>query len=152
MPQQTVYYAQLDDEIFGPFALETIIDMHLTPDIPILSSETNEWKQACDYSELIDSLDLSFYEVNEEAQESVNDNSEPIYSNRVAPSFNERSMFYIRRGGNPYGPYNLEALASVSLTEDTDISLDGMTTWFKVREITGLLNTLVAIERMGTDS
>ena len=148
MPQQTVYYAQLDDEFFGPFALETIIHMHLTPDILVLSSETNEWRQACDYSELIDSLDLSLYEVNEEAQESGTDATEPIHSNRVAPSFNERSMFYIRRGGNPYGPYNLEALASVSLTEDTDISLDGMTTWFKVREITGLLNTLYAIARM----
>ena len=148
MPQQTIYYAQLDDEVFGPFSLETIIDMHLTPDVLVLSTDTNEWKQACDYSELIDSLDLSLYEMNEGSQESGDVDSESIYVNRVAPSFNERSMFYIRRGGSPYGPYNLEALASVSLSEDTEISLDGMTNWFKVREITGLLNTLDAISRM----
>lgn len=43
---QTLYYAQLDEEVFGPFALETIVNMHLTPDILVLSSETNEWKQA----------------------------------------------------------------------------------------------------------
>ncbi len=152
MPQQTLYYAQLDDEFFGPFALATIIDMHLTPDVLVLSTDTNEWKQACDYSELIDSLDLSLYEINEDAHESGNDDSEPIHANRVAPSFNERSMFYIRRGETSYGPYNLEALSSVSLSEDTDISLDGMTTWFKVREITGLLNTLDAITRMETVS
>lgn len=148
MPQQTLYYAQLDDEFFGPFALETIIDMHLTPDVLVLSTDNNEWKQACDYSELIDSLDLSLCEMNEGSQESGNVDSESIYADRVAPSFNERSMFYIRRGGSPYGPYNLEALASVSLSEDTDISLDGMTNWFKVREITGLLNTLDAIAQM----
>ena len=145
MPQ-TLYYAQLDDEYFGPFSLETIADMHLTPDVSVLSTDTNEWRQAGEYAELIDSLDLSLYEINEEDNPYVD--NEPIAPNRVAPSFNERSIFYIRRGGNPYGPYNLEALASVSLSEDTDISLDGMTSWFKVHEISGLLNTLVHIANM----
>ncbi len=142
MPQ-TLYYAQLDEERFGPFALETIADMHLTPDILVLSSATNEWMEAGEYPELIDSLDLSLYEINEEAN--MENDQDSIASDRVAPSFNERSIFYIRRGGNPYGPYNLEALASVSLSEENDISLDGMTNWFKVHEITGLLNTLEAI-------
>ena len=142
MPQ-TLYYAKFDDEYFGPFSLETIVEMHLTPDVSVLSTETNEWRQACDYLELIDSLELSLYEINEE--DNSDENVKPITSNRVAPSFNECSIFYIRRGENPYGPYNLEALASVSLSEDTDISLDGMTSWFKVREISGLLNTLEAI-------
>ena len=36
MPQ-TLYYAQLDNEYFGPFSLETIVDMHLTPDVLVLS-------------------------------------------------------------------------------------------------------------------
>lgn len=146
MPQ-TLYYAQLDDEYFGPFSLETIVDMHLTPDISVLSTDTNEWREAGEYPELIDSLDLSLYEINEE--DNSDEDVEHIAQNRVVPSFNERSIFYIRRGGNPYGPYNLEALASVSLPEETDISLDGMTTWFKVREISGLLNTLEAIANMG---
>lgn len=145
MPQ-TLYYAQLDDEYFGPFSLETIVDLHLTPDVSVLSTATNEWRQAGEYAELIDSLDLSLYEINEEANS--DDDVEQITPNRTAPSFNERSIFYIRRDGNPYGPYNLEALASVSLSEDTDISLDGMTSWFKVREISGLLNTLEAIANM----
>jgi len=145
MPQ-TLYYAQLDDEYFGPFSLETIADMHLTPDVSVLSSATNEWRQACDYPELIDSLDLSLYEFNEE--DSPSEVTESTITNRVAPSFNERSIFYIRRGGNPYGPYNLEALASVSISDETDISLDGMTTWFKAREVSGLLNTLGAIANM----
>lgn len=149
MPQ-TLYYAQLDDEYFGPFSLETIVDMHLTPDISVLSSDTNEWRQACEYPELIDSLDLSLYEINEEV--SSDEDIEPVTQNRVAPSFNERSIFYVRRGGNPYGPYNLEALASVSLSEETDISLDGMSSWFKVREISGLLNTLEAIAKMANTS
>lgn len=149
MPQ-TLYYAQLDDEYFGPFALETIIDMHLTPDISVLSSDTNEWRQACEYPELIDSLDLSLYEINEE--DSSDEYIDPVTPNRVVPSFNERSIFYVRRGGNPYGPYNLEALASVSLSEETDISLDGMSSWFKVREISGLLNTLEAIAKMTNTS
>ncbi len=147
---QTLYYAQLDDEYFGPFSLETIVDMHLTPDISVLSSDTNEWRQACEYPELIDSLDLSLYEINEE--DSTNEDIDPVTPNRVAPSFNERSIFYVRRGGNPYGPYNLEALASVSLSEETDISLDGMSSWFKVREISGLQNTLEAIAKMANTS
>ncbi|MDE5561672.1 MAG: hypothetical protein K2J00_07750, partial [Bacteroidaceae bacterium] len=36
------------------------------------------------------------------------------------------------------------ALASVSLSEDTEISLDGMVTWFKLCQIPGLLNALDA--------
>lgn len=145
MPQ-TLYYAQLDDEYFGPFAFETIAGMHLTPDVSVLSTDTNEWRQAGEYPELIDSLDLSLYEINDDSQA---DTPEPPAPPRIAPSFNERSIFYIRRGGNPYGPYNLEALASVSLSEETDVSLDGMTSWFKVHEISGLLNTLAAISNMG---
>lgn len=147
MPQ-TLYYAQLDDEYFGPFSLETIVDMHLTPDVSVLSTDTNEWRQAGEYPELIDSLDLSLYEINE--YDNSDEDNEPIVPIRVVPSFNDRSIFYIRRGGNPYGPYNLDALASVTLSEDTDISLDGMTSWFKVREISGLLNTLEAIANMET--
>ena len=41
MPQ-TVYYVQLDDDFFGPFALETVMGTHLTPDVLVLSSDTNE--------------------------------------------------------------------------------------------------------------
>lgn len=146
---QTLYYAQLDDEYFGPFALETIAAMHLTPDISVLSSDTNEWRQACEYPELINSLDLSLYEISED-EDSSEEYQEPTPSapNRVPPSFNERSIFYIRRGNTPYGPYNLEALATVSLSEDTEISLDGMSSWFRAREISGLLNTLTAISGM----
>lgn len=145
MPQ-TLYYAQLDEEYFGPFSLETIVDMHLTPDVSVLSTDTNEWRPAGEYPELINSLDLSLYEIS--AEDNADDNIEHIAPNRVVPSFNERSVFYIRRGGNPYGPYNLEALASVSLSDETDISLDGMTSWFKVYEIPWLLNTLAAIANM----
>lgn len=144
MPQ-TLYYAQLDDEEFGPFALETLADIHLTPDIAVLSTETNEWKPAGEYPELIGSLDMTRYDAAEDVAE-----DEPVWHRMVAPSFNARSMFYVRRGGTPYGPYNLEALASVSLTEETDVSLDGMTSWFKVREIDGLLNALDAIAAQET--
>ncbi|MDE7115969.1 MAG: DUF4339 domain-containing protein, partial [Muribaculaceae bacterium] len=96
MPQ-TLYYAQLDDEYFGPFSLETIVDMHLTPDVSVLSTDTNEWRPAGEYPELINSLDLSLYEIS--AEDNADDNIEQIAPNRVVPSFNERSVFYIRRGG-----------------------------------------------------
>ncbi len=120
MTQQTLYYVQFDDEYFGPFAFETIVDMSLTPEVLVLSTKTNEWKQACEYVELIDSLDLSLYEINED--ESIKQQPETFEapnsyeefsgnSDRVSPSFNEQTIFYIRRDGNPYGPYNLEALA-----------------------------------------
>lgn len=54
---QTLYYAELDNEFFGPFALNTIAEMHLTPDVMVLSTASNEWKQAADYPELAYSLD-----------------------------------------------------------------------------------------------
>lgn len=137
----TLYYAQLDDEFFGPFALETVIGMHLTPDVSVLSTYTNEWKQACEYPELIDSLDLSLYETNED-EELITEEEQRVSHSRTAPSFNERSVFYILREGNPYGPYTLEALASVSLTDNMDVSLDGMATWHKVWEVSGLMEAL----------
>lgn len=150
--EQTLYYAQLDNESFGPFLLETLIEMHLTPDVLVLSTDTNEWKEAANYLELIDSLDLTDYTANEEGNnESVQSNQTCNQTESEAPSFNERSIFYIRREGTPYGPYNLEALASVSLSENTDVSLDGMYTWYKAYEISGLLNTLISIRSRETN-
>ena len=154
MPQ-TLYYAQLDNEYFGPFSLETIVDMHLTPDVLVLSSDTYEWKLAGNYPELTGSLDLSLCKVNKDGSEGCMEDCKP-YSDIESPIcfdgplFNERSIFYIRRGGNPYGPYNLEALASVTISDDTEVSLDGMTTWHKARDISGLLNTLESVVNMNS--
>lgn len=140
---QTLYYAQLDNEFFGPFSLETIVDMHLTPDVLVLSTATNEWMSANEYPELIDSLDMSLYEqVCESAPTPEIHAEEPICG---IPTFNERSIFYIRRGGNPYGPYSLEALATVPMSDATEISVDGMMTWHKLYDITGLASTLSSI-------
>ncbi len=150
MPQ-TVYYAMLDDETFGPFSLETIADMHLTPEVSVLSSDSNEWKQACDYPELIESLDLSLLEM----EQAVADEEEEIRQvplSEITPTFNEHTIFYIRRGGSPYGPYTLEALASVGISDDTDISIDGMTLWFKAYRFSGLQTTLQSIARMQSGS
>lgn len=147
----TLYFAQLDDETFGPFALETIYNMRLTPDILVLTSDTNTWLPASEYPELVDSLDLSLYELEQSSQSSYDDTQIHINNSYIsgqypqAPSFTERSIFYVSRGGNPYGPYTLDALASVAISDDTDVSLDGMTTWWKARDISGLLNTLQAI-------
>ena len=149
--EQTLYYAQLDNEFFGPFALETIVDMHLTPDILVLSSGTNQWKRASEYPELIDSLDLSLYELNNNENDGDVKTEYPNEYPQTTLSFNERSVFYIRRGGNPYGPYTLEALASVPLSETTDISLDGMTSWHKLRDIPGLINALSAIANISKE-
>ncbi|MCM1451129.1 MAG: FtsK/SpoIIIE domain-containing protein [Clostridium sp.] len=140
---ETLYYVQLDNDFFGPFSLETIVDMRLTPDILVLSTETNEWKEAVDYTELIDSLDLSLLETNNNTNGSQ---AAPTY--KTPPQFSERSIFYIRRAGNPYGPYTLNALASVSVNEDTDVSVDGMVNWFNIADIPGLLDTLASIRSM----
>jgi len=147
MPQ-TLYYAQLDNEYFGPFALEIIAGMHLTPDVLVLSTETNEWKEAAEYAELIDSLDLSLFVTNDDS--SSDEGQQNSGHNYTPPTFNERSIFYVRREGNPYGPYTLEALASVTVNEMTEVSLDGMMTWHKIADILGLLNTLAAISLMGS--
>lgn len=145
MPE-TLYYAQLDNEYFGPFSLETIVNMHLTPDVLVLSTEANEWKEAAEYAELIDSLDLSLFVTDDEGS-SVRQ-GQNIGQNITPPSFNERSIFYVRREGNPYGPYTLEALASVTVNDMTEVSLDGMMTWHKIADVPGLLNTLAAISLM----
>lgn len=141
MPQ-TLYYAQLDEEFFGPFALSTLREMRLTPDVTVLSTETNDWKPAGEYPELAGSLDLSEFVPTEEI-------SQPATSTGPAPTFDRRSIFYIRRDNTPYGPYTLEALATASVTDDTDVSLDGMTSWYKAGHIAGLLNTLSVIAAMG---
>lgn len=141
MPQ-TVYYVQLDDDLFGPFALETVIGTHLTPDVFVLSSATNEWRPAGEYPELVDSLDLSVSE-NETEDASGSEAAEDISG--ATPSFDAHTTFYIRRGGSPYGPYTLQALSVTGITEDTPVSVDGMSTWVYARQIFGLLSTIAAI-------
>lgn len=137
--EQTLYYAMLDDETFGPFSLETIYNMHLSPDILVLTSENNQWRPAQEYIELIDSLDLTSLDIEDNIV-----SSPPPYSppRPQAPSFSNSSMFYIRRGGNPYGPYTLEALATVPLTDTTEVSVDGMMNWYMINEIAGLQEAL----------
>lgn len=139
MPQ-TLYYVQLDNEHFGPFTLETIVDMHLTPDVLVLSTDTNLWKPACEYHELFDSLDLTLHEYDK------TDTSETMEMNiDLAPTFNERTIFYVKRGDNPYGPYSLPALATVPMNDSTEVSVDGMMTWHRLSQIPLLINTLASI-------
>lgn len=148
MPQ-TVYYVQLDDDFFGPFALETVIGTHLTPDVLVLSSATNEWRQAGEYPELVDSLDLSVCE-NEAEDASGCEAAEDVSG--ATPSFDAHTTFYIRRGGSPYGPYTLQALSATGITEDTQVSVDGMSTWVYARQISGLLSTIAAIRRRADET
>ena len=148
MPQ-IVYYVQLDDDFFGPFALETVIGTHLTPDVLVLSSATNEWRQAGEYPELVDSLDLSVCE-NEAEDASGCEAAEDVSG--ATPSFDAHTTFYIRRGGSPYGPYTLQALSATGITEDTQVSVDGMSTWVYARQISGLLSTIAAIRRRADET
>lgn len=141
MPQ-TVYYVQLDDDFFGPFALETVIGTHLTPDVLVLSSDTNEWRPAGEYPELADSLDLSLNE-SETEDAPIHEPAEDISG--ATPSFDAHTTFYIRRGGSPYGPYTLQALSGTGITEETHVSVDGMSTWVYARQIPGLLSTIAAM-------
>ncbi len=144
-----LYYAQMDGEYFGPFSLDTIYNMHLTPDILVMASNTNLWQPASSYPELAASLDLETYDYTSSFTSPPLSNAQHSVNKQVAPIFNERSIFYIRRGGSPYGPYTLEALASVTISDDTEVSLDGMTSWFRAGDITGLLTTLESIARFG---
>lgn len=140
------YYIELDGQYFGPFDLQTVKNMHLTPDIHVMSNVTNVWLNAADYEELIDSLVL--VDGNEETAqfESPSAGAVPV------THFNAETVFYIMRGETPYGPYNLEGLASIPLSEDTDLSLDGMMTWCKLRDIPGLLSTLAALTNSSQES
>lgn len=157
---QTLYYAHFEDEVFGPFSLESMREMHLLPDVSVLTSESNEWRAASEFPELVDSLDLNPCDTHEEEpqyelweeEEKLSDHADTAAREGKAPSFNKDSVFYILRGENPYGPYSLEALATVGLDENTSVSLDGKLSWHKVREIPGLINTLAAINSMNSNS
>lgn len=59
---QTIYYVEMDRERYGPFSLETLRNIHLTPDIPVASGPLGSdcdslvWMPAVEYDELIGSL------------------------------------------------------------------------------------------------
>lgn len=115
----------------------------------MLSSATNEWRQAGEYPELVDSLDLSVCE-NEAEDASGCEAAEDVSG--ATPSFDAHTTFYIRRGGSPYGPYTLQALSATGITEDTQVSVDGMSTWVYARQISGLLSTIAAIRRRADET
>jgi len=137
----------MDGEVFGPYALDVLRSIHLTPDILVLSTSlesgllSDTWMPASEYPELADSL----YGINDEAV----DNEVTMLVSDV-PEFNAQSVFYIRRGGMPYGPYNLDALATVGVECDTVVSLDGMANWFTAGQIDGLLTCLDSIKAQNT--
>lgn len=147
---QTIYYARLDDEVFGPFALETLAGMSLTPDILVHSSETDEWRQACEYPELASSLDYTLYSGGAAPRETVISGiPNCVDRTPLPPEFNARSVFYIRRGHTPYGPYSLEALSAAAPPEDAYVSVDDMVSWWHIYDIPGLAHTLDAINAIG---
>jgi len=143
MPQ-TLYYAEMDGEVYGPYALDTIRGIGLMPDILVLSRNNNltelsdNWLPASDYPELRDSLLV------EDPEKDILEENDGVERPSV-PSFNSRSTFYIKRGDVPYGPYTLDALATSGVNDDTLVSVDGMNYWYPVSEVSGLLNTLDAI-------
>lgn len=51
---QTLYYVQMDEEVYGPYTLDTLRSIQLTPDIQVLSSASNMWNCAGEYPELAD--------------------------------------------------------------------------------------------------
>lgn len=132
----------MDGEVYGPYDLDTLRGIHLTPDILVLStspdsrSSSDTWKEASEYPELADSLLIDTIAV-----EDIPEEMPPT----PAPLFNAHSAFYIKRGELPYGPYTLEELAGTSINEDTLVSLDGMSRWYRTGDINGLLLTLAAI-------
>lgn len=140
---QTLYYAQLDDEFFGPFELDTLAGMHLTPDIMVLSSQTNTWMAASEYPELVDSLDFTLYERVTETDTSTRVN--------LPPAVNHETEFYVHRGGNPYGPYTLDDLVSLSVTSSTEVSVDNMATWWYARDVPGLMDYIASVTRNGRE-
>lgn len=145
MPQ-IIYFVEMDGEVYGPFELETIRGIHLTPDILVLSTSANDninptdasnsWRPASEYSELEDSL--------------CHDNIPNPYFNNPQPtpnppSFDQQSVFYIKRGDVPYGPYTLAELAKAAIQERTILSLDNMNSWYQAGQIPGLLSCLISI-------
>lgn len=138
MPE-TLYYVNLDNEIFGPFTLATISRMQLTPDVMVRSTASEEWRKAYKYEELVESLDLSL--IDPEFQPAPLEKVTETTNTMPTPhAINDSTIFYLRRGGAPYGPYTLQSLASVTITNETEVSTDGMMSWFRPGEIPGLID------------
>lgn len=146
---QILYYVELDDERFGPFALETLINMHLLPDVLVLSTGANVWRRADEYPELLGSLNLSLYNNTEEDEGEHTEFGNNVHT---PPVFNKDSVFYIRRGDGAYGPYSLTSLSSLALSETSVISLDGKESWHRLSDIPGLLLALEAIASQDADA
>lgn len=133
MPQ-TLYYVKMDADVYGPYGVDSVRGFHLLPDIEVLSDQTNEWRQAREYPELRDALDLSL----EQAYPAPRTEAAPT----PVTSFDQNTEFYIRRGASSYGPYSLTDLVGLRLPDETALSLDGMNTWVWLRDVPGLSTTL----------
>lgn len=71
---QTLYYVDLDQEVFGPYSLDTMKSLRLPDEIKVFSSKSNDWHEASYYGELIAYLDWQYDE----------GNSEPVGSSKKA--------------------------------------------------------------------
>lgn len=133
MPQ-TLYYVKMDADVYGPYGVDSVRGFHLLPDIEVLSDQTNEWRQAREYPELRDALDMSL----EQAYPAPRTEAAPT----PVTSFDQNTEFHIRRGASSYGPYSLTDLVGLRLPDETALSLDGMNTWVWLRDVPGLSTTL----------
>lgn len=132
--ESIVYYVDIDGNTMGPYSLQTLQDTHLLPDMLVLATtgyprETDTWKPAADYPELVNSLAAI-----------------PDEDRSSTPVFDAQTIFYIRRGDMAYGPYTLETLAAEEISEDTLLCIgDALEDWIPAYEISGLLSCLESI-------
>lgn len=103
--RERLYYVQLEEEIFGPFSLDTVRGLNLMHDVWVLTTDRKQWNKAMAYRELVDTLDFDNItnEAEHEEAETVH-RSRPV-NNYSIDQLRRRHTGHIGSGFTPSADY-----------------------------------------------
>ena len=118
------YYVIIKDEQQGPFSIEELAQMGITPETEVWTDGMNDWAKATEVPE----LDILFENTNEAPQpkEAINDNE-----------------YYVVINDEQQGPFSISELAQIGITPETEVWTDGINDWTKAAQVPELENLFV---------
>ncbi len=115
------FFVVINDEQQGPFSIDQLAQMGITPVTEVWTEGMDDWLKAAEVPELDilfeNSVDVS------QSEESFNDNE-----------------YYVVINDEQQGPFSIEELAQMGITPETEVWTDGMDDWVKATDVPELRN------------
>ncbi len=120
------YFVVINDEQQGPFSIEKLAQMGITPETEVWTDGMDDWCKAAEVPEL--TILLENTKDDKQPDEAINDNE-----------------YYVVINDEQQGPFSIDELAQMELSPNTEVWAEGMENWDKACNLPQL-NEIFATE------